>query len=105
MAGRRSNGEGSLRRMRSRDLYQYRWTEWVDGGSVRRSGVRQDEGRGGGRAPGGHHAGGRREGGCGLDGAAAGGRRPVAGPGAGGPTAGRLHDPPVCRVLRRHVLP
>lgn len=38
MAGRRSNGEGSLRRMTSRDLYQYRWTEWVDGGSVRRSG-------------------------------------------------------------------
>lgn len=38
MAGRRSNGEGSPRRMRSRNLYQYRWTEWVDGGSVRRSG-------------------------------------------------------------------
>ena len=38
MAGRRSNGEGSLRRMRSRDLYQYRWTERVQGGSVRRSG-------------------------------------------------------------------
>ena len=33
MGGRRSNGEGSLRRVAGRDLYQYRWTEWVDQGA------------------------------------------------------------------------
>ena len=36
MGGRRSNGEGSLRRVAGRDLYQYRWTEWVDQRAVRR---------------------------------------------------------------------
>ncbi len=36
MGGRRSNGEGSLRRVVGRNLYQYRWTEWVDQEAVRR---------------------------------------------------------------------
>ena len=36
MGGRRSNGEGSLRRVAGRNLYQYRWTEWVDQEAVRR---------------------------------------------------------------------
>ena len=36
MGGRRSNGEGSLRRVAGRDLFQYRWTEWVDQEAVRR---------------------------------------------------------------------
>jgi hypothetical protein len=51
MAGRRSNGEGSLRRMRSRNLCQYRWTERVDGGSVRRSGLSCWIGLGGAQHP------------------------------------------------------